>query len=98
MIAGDAHLCDYFAMKVMLAIALLALSLPAFAAENSAIAAIRAAVPSAKTIDTTSYGYRVQTGSGTVFVNKTSYGYRIEGGKNSAFITKTPSGYRITSR
>lgn len=85
-------------MKTMLIVALLALSLTAFAGEDKDIAAITSAVPSAKTIDKTSYGYRVQTDAGTVFVNKTSYGYRVEGGKSSAFITRTPSGYRITAR
>jgi hypothetical protein len=85
-------------MKTMLIVALLALSLTAFAGEDKEIAAITSAIPSAKTIDKTSYGYRVQTASGTVFVNKTSYGYRVEGGKDSTFITKTSSGYRITTR
>ena len=85
-------------MKTMFLLCYLTLSLTVFAGDDKEIAAITAAVPSAKTIDKTSYGYRVQTESGTVFVNKTSYGFRVEGDKNSSFITKTSTGYRITDR
>lgn len=83
-------------MKTILIVAVLALSLSAFAAENKDITAITAAVPSGSTISKTSYGYRVQTDSGTVHINKTSYGYRVEAGKNSSFITRTRTGYRVT--
>ena len=84
-------------MKTMLILCLLALSLSADAGDDKENAAVSAAVPSAKTIDKTSYGYRVQTDSGTVFVNKTSYGDHVADGKKSVFITKTyTGGYRIS--
>jgi hypothetical protein len=85
-------------MKSILIVALLSLSIPAFAADDaSEVSVIYSAIPSAKTIVKTSDGYRVNTPSGNVFVNKTSYGYRVQGAKNAAFITKTTDGYRINS-
>lgn len=84
-------------MKTILIAVFLTLSISAFAADDDkAIAAIYSAIPTAKTVVKTSDGYRVQTDSGSVFVDKTSYGYRVQGAKTGAFITKTSTGYRIT--
>jgi hypothetical protein len=85
-------------MKTVLFVSLLAFAISAFAANDDDIAAVYAAVPSAKTISKTAYGYRVETTDGnTVFVNKSPFGYTVAGGKNTTFINRTSYGFRVTS-
>jgi len=61
-------------MKTALIVCILALALSVYADDD--IAAIYAAIPSAKDITRTSDGYRVRDGAGkTIFVTKTSSGY-----------------------
>ena len=77
-------------MKMVFCISLLVFSVSTFAADDSDIAAVYTAIPSARTIDKSPSGYRVTTDAGkTVFVNKTPFGYRVSGDKSPVFINKT---------
>lgn len=83
-------------MKTSLIVCILALALSVYADDD--IAAIYAAIPSAKDITRTSDGYRVRDGAGKIiFVTKTTSGYHVAGEKNTTFITKTTTGYRISN-
>jgi hypothetical protein len=88
--------CDHIPMKTLLFLAVVLISASGFSAANdSEIAAIYTAVPSAKTITKTSDGFRVHTDSGIVNVTKSSDGFRVHDGSGIIFITKTSDGYRV---
>ena len=60
------------------------------------VAVIAAAIPTARTIEKTSTGYRVFDGKNTIHVDRNSLGYHYSNGKNTIFIDKTSTGYRIS--
>lgn len=86
---------------IMLCIVSLALSsiisLAAPVSNDPDVVAITTAIPDGTEIRKTTWGYKVNTPSGTRNVYKTSLGYRITGNATSANIDlrKTSSGYRI---
>jgi hypothetical protein len=70
---------------------------PRPAASPDPVAAIVAAIPAATRIVNTSWGYKIDTPTGTRNVYKTSTGYRVDGSATSPNleIRKTATGYRI---
>lgn len=93
-----ACVCKYYIMKTSVFVLILVLAMSATAADDDDIAAVYAAVPSARTITKTADGFRATTDTGKIiFVSKTSSGYRVAGEKNTTFIDKTSSGYRVSN-